>query len=117
MNGDGEPTIATAPRTIVISNEELVHGNIEAWMNIIASYKERHPEHAVVIHYEGEPVNNLQTLFRKEQPNKEAFQLVVEAPDGFLKDVPKLFRLLVEGAGPNYRRFIEKELHKVLELF
>jgi hypothetical protein len=117
MSGDGETAITTAPRTIVISNDELVHGNIEAWMNIIASYRERHPDHAVVIFYEGEPVNNLQTLFRKGVPNKEAFQLVVETPDGFLKDVPKLFRLLVEGAGPNYRRYIEKELHKVLDLF
>ncbi len=117
MNGDGATPIATAPRTIVISNAELVHGNIEAWMNIIASYRERHAAHNVVIIYEGEPVNNLQTLFRKGPPNKEAFQLVVEAPDGYLKDVPKLFRLLVEGAGANYRRYIEKELHKVLDLF
>lgn len=117
MNGDGDPAFTTAPRTIVVTNDELVHGNIEAWMNIIASYAERHPEHVVLIYYEGEPVNNLQTLFRKESPNKEAFQLVVETPDGFLKDVPKLFRLLVEGAGPNYGRFIQKELHKVLDLF
>ena len=107
----------TAPRNIVVTNEEFVYGNIEAWMNIIESYRNAHPDHVVVIIYEGEPVNDLKMLFRKGQPNKEGFQLTVETPDGFLKDVPKLFRLLVEGAGTHYERFIQKELYKVLELF
>ena len=51
------------------------------------------------------------------QPNRHGFQMVVTAPDKNLKDVPKLYRFLVEGAGPNFARFIEKEMYQVLKLF
>lgn len=108
----------TAPRDIVITNSELVYGNIEAWMNIIESYQESHPHHHVEILYEGEPVHNMRTLFKFDTPpNRNAFQLVVKAPDANWKDVPKLYRFLVEGASPNYHRFIQKEMYQVLRLF
>ncbi|MBI3991717.1 MAG: hypothetical protein HY342_00475, partial [Candidatus Lambdaproteobacteria bacterium] len=110
MTEYNELPAVTKPRAIVVTNEEFVYGNIEAWINIIESYRRRHPEHRVSILYEGEPVNNLVSLFKLQRtPGDDSFKLVVTAPDKNLKDVPKLYRLLVEGAGPNYQRFIQKE--------
>ena len=118
MTEYSELPAVTKPRAIVVSNDVFVYGNIEAWINIIESYRQKHPEHRVSILYKGEPVNNLVTLFKMQRaPDDDAFELVVTAPDKSLKDVPKLYRLLVEGAGPNYERFIQKEAFKVLTLF
>ena len=108
----------TAPRDIVVTNRDFTYANVEAWKNIIESYLQNHPEHDVAILYEGKTLANLITLFKMEaQPNRHGFQMVVTAPDKNLKDVPKLYRFLVEGAGPNFARFIEKEMYQVLKLF
>jgi hypothetical protein len=115
---DQKATYRTVPREIVITNRALEYGNIEAWTNIIASYRQLHPDHEVIILYEGEPVNSMLSLYKRgEALNLSAFQLAVSAPDSNWKDVPKLYRYLVEGASPGYKKFIEKELHKVLKLF
>jgi len=107
-----------APRDIVISNPEFTNGNVEAWINIIDSYREVHPDHHVIILYEGEIVNNMISLFKLEgPPNRQGFQMTVRAPDGNWKDVAKLYRLLVEGASPNFHKFIGKEMYRVLKLF
>lgn len=108
----------TVPREIVITNSSVEFGNIEAWTNIIASYVQKHSEHEVVIFYEGDRVNSMITLFKRaEALNRNGFQMAVAAPDSDWRDVPKLYRYLVEGASPNFRRFIEKEVHQVLRLF
>ena len=108
----------TAPRDIVVTNRDFTYANVEAWKNIIESYLQNHPEHDVAILYEGKTLANLIALCKMEaQPNRHGFQMVVTAPDKNLKDVPKLYRFLVEGAGPNFARFIEKEMYQVLKLF
>ncbi len=107
-----------APRDIVISNPDFEYGNVEAWMNIIKSYEQIHPEHEVIILYEGEVVSNMISLFKMEtRPNRSSFQMTVNAPDGNWKDMAKLYRLLVEGASPNFQKFIGKEVYRVLKLF
>lgn len=111
-----DDTLST-PRTIPISNI-LEFGNIEAWMNIIQSYKAAHPGHTVSILYQDQTVLNLVRLYRlRDSLSHDEFQLLVRAPDDDRKDVKKLFRLMVEGAGPNYKAFINKELYRVLTLF
>jgi hypothetical protein len=113
-----KPTYRTVPREIVITNRTLEYGNIEAWTSIIASYRQRHPDHEVLILYEGEPVNSMLSLYKRhDKLNLNGFQLAVSAPDADWKDVPKLYRYLVEGASPAYRKFIEKEMFRVLDLF
>ena len=108
----------TEPREIVITNDALEFGNIEAWSNVIASYGQKHPDHQVIILYEGEVVHSVITLFKRSPNlNTHGFKLVVAAPDSNWKDVPKLYRYLVEGAGPNFNRFIHREIHQVLKLF
>ena len=108
----------TKPREIVITNSVLEYGNIEAWTSVIASYNQKHPDHTVLIFYDGEQVRSMISLYKKvEELNRNGFEMVVAAPDSDWKDVPKLYRYLVEGASPNFRKFIDKEIHQVLKLF
>ena len=108
----------TVPREIVITNRTLEYGNIEAWTNIITSYRQLHPDHEVTILYEGEPVHSMLSLYKAgDDINLAGFQLVVSAPDASWKDVPKLYRHLVEGASAHFKKYIEKDLHRVLKLF
>ena len=109
---------STAPREIIVTNRSLENGNVEAWINIIQSYIALHPDHEVVIYYEGTVVNNMISLFKMEQaPDTKGFQMVVKARDGNWKDVAKLYRFMVEGASPRYARFIDKDMYQVLKLF
>jgi len=118
MESTTPPPKRSKPRNLVVTNELLEFGNIEAWLNIIRSYKSLHPTHRVILYYKGEVVNNLINLFKLGRPvAAEGFQLEVAAPDEDFTHEPKLFRLLVEGAGPDYERFIIHELHTVLKLF
>ena len=113
-----EQMAQTAPRDIVVTNPSIEYGNVEAWINIIQSYNEVHPEHRVLIFYEGQPVQNLISLFKMENPaNRDGFEMAVSAPDSNWKDVAKLFRFLVEGASPRFQQFINKEMYQVLSLF
>jgi len=106
------------PRPLPVTNAELEFGNVEAWINVIRSYLAKHPGHKVVLLYDGEPVANLLSLYRmRHEISRDRFALQVEAPADERGDVAKLFRLLVEAAGPDYRRYLQKELHRVLTLF
>jgi len=112
------PKTTSEPRTIVISDDHFGFVNIEAWLNIIRSYQAKHPSHHVHLSYEGEEIRNLKYLFKMDRPvNPMGFQCSISTVDQNLKDIPKLVRLLVEGAGPNHSIFITRELHRVLELF
>ena len=118
MTQIGDTTQSTAPRDIVITNRSLENGNIEAWINIIQSYNAVHPEHQVIIYYEGTVISNMISLFKMEQnPNLNGFQMVVKAQDGDWKNVAKLYRFLVEGASPRFEQFIKKDVYQVLKLF
>lgn len=118
MTENSDSVQATVPRDIVVTNRSLENGNIEAWMNVIQSYESLHPDHEVIIYYEGVAVNNMISLYKMEQArNPNGFQLVVRAPDGNWKDVAKLYRYLVDGASANYERFIKKDIYQVLKLF
>jgi len=106
------------PKAILVSGGALKFGNVEAWLNVISSYRMRHPAHAVRILYHGEAVMNLVDLFKKlDHPDVQGFELEVFTPDNERKDVPKLYRLLVEASTPDYQKFIAKDLYKVLPLF
>jgi len=108
----------TGPLPIPVASESLKFGNIEAWLNIIQSYRERHPGHQVSILYQGQHVRNLIDLFKiSGEPDPKGFAIDVATPDRDWKDVPKLRRLLAEGGGPHYEQFIGKALYQVLRLF
>jgi len=110
--------VQTSPRDLIVTSNPLEYGNIEAWMNIIESYHKAHNDHQVELLYEAEPVKALFSMFKMEENiNRAGFQVQVFAGDGNLKDVPKLYRFLVEGGGPNYKQFLKKEVYQVLNLF
>lgn len=112
------PPKQSPPRKIQIGNDAFGFGNIEAWVNIIRSYRELHPGHRVVLIYHGEMVHNPTYLFKLgKNLDRDAFQLTVAAPDQDFKHLAKLHRLLVEGAGPDYEKFLIREIHQTLRLF
>lgn len=105
-------------RRIVIDNEDFGFGNVEAWANIIRSYEQSHPGHRVLLVYQGKPVMNFTYLFKLGKlVDREGFEVAVAAEDRDYRHTSKLLRLLVEGAGPDYERFITHEIHRVLKLF
>jgi hypothetical protein len=107
-----------APRPLPISGSTLTMGHIEAWIRIIRSYIDLHPDHEVEIQYEDEPVKDLRSLFHAgEDVNLGAFRLLLKASDGNRKHAAKLYRHLVEGTGPDYERYLHRELFKVQNLF
>jgi len=112
------PGNVVGPRKLTIANDHFSYANVEAWLNIIRSYMALHPRHEVIIHYEGETIQNNLNLFKLERPiNEDGFEMTVHVNDGDETHVTKLFRLLVEGGGPNHNQFIRKELHQILDLF
>jgi hypothetical protein len=105
-------------RPIVVSADPMRFGNFEAWINIIQSYRQRHPEHGVRIRYHGDPVNNLVELFKiARNPDTNGFEIEVDVTDGNYKDLAKLYRHLAEGASEDFGRYIAKEMFQVLRLF
>jgi len=112
------PPKHSPPRKIAIANADFGFGNIEAWANIIRSYQELHPGHRVTLLYQNEPVPSLTKLFKLgHQVDHEAFQVTVTAQDQDFKHLRKLHRLLVEGAGADFQKFLVPELHRTLKLF
>jgi len=105
-------------RRIPIDNPNFGFGNMEAWANILRSYRAAFPDHQVTLVYESKPVQNLTYLFKLGNSiNPDGFELAVATTQEARKPVAKLVRLMVEGAGPGYARFLGKELHQILDLF
>jgi hypothetical protein len=118
MIASHETPVDLTSRPIVVSAQPMRFGNFEAWINIIQSYQQRHPQHHVRIRYKGDPVNNLVELFKiARNPDTGAFAVEVDVTDGDYRDLAKLYRLLAEGGGPDYERYLAKELFQVLRLF
>lgn len=112
------PAFVSEPRTIPITRDHFGFINIEAWLNIIRSYQAKYPHHRVHLIYRGEEIRNRMYLFKMARPiDKEGFQCYVSADDQDLGDTTKLYRLLMEGAGPNPHPFITQEVNRVLDLF
>ena len=115
---DEKPHMTTDLRPLVIENSHFTFGNIEAWINILKSYQSTFPDHKVMLIYNGVPVNNLANLHKQvHNLNLERFELKVSGEDMNRKNVSKLRRLLMEGGGPNFKPFINRELYKVTQLF
>jgi hypothetical protein len=117
-----EPEYLPAPRVpvrkIPIAGDNFSFGNIEAWFKIIGSYYAIHPMHQVILHYLGEPVPSVAYLFKLGKDlDCDGFAVTVAAHDRDFTHVPKLHRLLVEAAGPEYDQFLSRELYQTFRLF
>lgn len=118
MSHEEENSVFTQAQRLVFTNSHFTYGNVEAWVSIIRSYLAIHPVHRVTMFYDGQPIHNLLSLYKRiGSLNTDLFEVRVATPDNDQADIAKLVRLLADGASPDYLRYIQKELHRVLELF
>lgn len=107
---------ATPKYSVQVTNELFHNGNVEAWKKIIESYKLSHPGNEVVVFYEGELINDLNSLFKWGKVKHHGlifFQVVGEN----IKNVSKLQKYLFEGASPRFEQFLKGSVGQVLNLF
>ncbi|MDH4121732.1 MAG: hypothetical protein OEV94_08530 [Deltaproteobacteria bacterium] len=110
--------LPTQRRRLNLPPGEIRHGNVEAWMNILRSYHHAHPAHGIVFYFRDEPVNSPAQLFRQTPIlATQEFRVEVEAADEDWSDLPKLTRLLAEGAGENFEMYLSRELYQIKDLF
>ena len=106
----------TPKYAVEVTNELFHNGNVEAWKNIIESYLEAHPGTTVRIYYDGELVEDINSLFKwgKVRTGDVIFFRVAGED---IKDVSKLRRYLFEGASPRFEAFLKKDPGRILKLF
>ena len=105
------------PRYAVIVQNELFHnGNVEAWKRIVASYKAKHPDLDVYIYYEGERIQDINSLFKwGKVKHGSAIEFAVAGNN--IQDVAKLQRYLAQGASHQFEAFLRGPVNTVLKLF
>jgi hypothetical protein len=105
------------PRYSVLVTNELFHnGNVEAWKRIIESYKNKYPGLDVLIWYENERINDINSLFKWGKV-KHGVPIMFSVVGEDIKGVSKLQRYLYEGASPRFEEFLKGGVGRVLDLF
>ena len=102
--------------SVQVTNELFHNGNVEAWKKIIESYLTKHPGLEVVVFYENERINDLNTLFSWGKVKHDGlimFQVIGED----ICDVSKLQKYLFEGASRRFEQFLKIGVGQVLNLF
>jgi len=106
----------TPKYSIQVTNELFHNGNVEAWKKIVESFKTAHPDLDVLIFYENELINDINTLFKwgkVKSGNLIFFQVAGEN----IRSVSKLQKYLFEGASPRFEQYLKLGVGKVLNLF
>jgi hypothetical protein len=106
----------TPKYSVQVTNELFHNGNVEAWKRIVESFKVTYPDLDVMIFYENEVINDINTLFKwgkVKSGNLIFFQVVGEN----IRGVSKLQKYLFEGASPRFEQFLKLGVGKVLNLF
>jgi len=106
----------TPKYSVVVSNELFHNGNVEAWKNIVESYKTKFAGLDVHIFHDGQRVNNINALFKWGKV-KHGDAILVSVSGEEIKGVAKLQAYLREGASIRYTNFLKKDVNKVLNLF
>lgn len=102
--------------SVQVTNELFHNGNVEAWKNIIESYVTKFKGCEVVVFYDNEYINNLNSLFKWGKVKMGSVILFSVVGVEFAA-VSKLKRYLFEGASSRYEKFLDKDVNKVLNLF
>ena len=114
--GVSGPPRMTPLYSVVVGNELFHNGNVEAWKRIIRSYHEKHPESRVLLYYEGEMILNIDGLFKwGKVKHGHSIQFAVTGKD--IRDLAKLRRYLIRGAGADFDVFLHGSPGAVLRLF
>jgi hypothetical protein len=105
------------PRYGVLVTNELFHnGNVESWKRVIESYKAKYPSLDVLIWYDNEKINDLNTLFKWGKV-KHGTPIMISVVGDDIKDVSKLQKYLFEGASPRFEVFLKGAVNRTLDLF
>lgn len=106
----------TPKYSVQVTNELFHNGNVEAWKRIIESYKVTHPDLEVMIFYENELINDINTLFKWGKV-KTGGLIFFQVTGENIRNVSKLQKYLFEGASPRFEQFLKLGVGKVLKLF
>mgnify|MGYP001094562426 CR=1 FL=1 len=106
----------TPKYSVQVSNELFHNGNVEAWKKIVESFKVSFPELDVLIFYENEIINDINTLFKWGKV-KHGDPIFFQVAGENIRGVSKLQKYLYEGASPRYEQFLKLDPGKVLNLF
>ena len=101
---------------IPVTNELFHNGNVEAWKKIIESYETFRTGLKVFVFYDGEPIHDLNTLFKWGKV-KRGTSIMVAVAGEEIRDVSKLQKYLRQGASHMFEAFLKGHPHKVLKLF
>ena len=105
------------PRYSVLVTNELFHnGNVEAWKRVIESYKAKYAGLDVLIWYENERINDINSLFKWGKV-KHGTPIMFSVVGEDIKGVAKLQRYLFEGASPRFEVFLRGGVGRTLDLF
>ena len=106
----------TPKYSVQVTNELFHNGSVEAWKRIIESYKVSHPDLEVMIFYENELINDINTLFKWGKV-KTGGLIFFQISGENIRNVSKLQKYLFEGASPRFEQFLKLGVGKVLKLF
>jgi hypothetical protein len=101
---------------IVVTNELFHNGNVEAWKKIIASYEHSHPNLRVFVFYDGERINDINTLFKWGKV-KRGTAIMISVAGENIKNVAKLKRYLMQGASHRFEDFLHGPPNQIMKLF
>ncbi len=101
---------------INVSNELFHNGNVEAWKKIIESYHTKYPDIKVLIFYDNEQINDINTLFKWGKV-KFGTQILIRIMGKEFTDASKLRRYLHQGASPKFEAFLKGAPGQILSLF
>lgn len=99
-----------------VSNELFHNGNVEAWKKIVESYHTKFPELTVHIMFEGEVINDINSLFKWGKV-KHGDTIFFQVSGEEILGVSKLQKYLFEGASPRFEQFLKLGIGRVLNLF
>jgi hypothetical protein len=101
---------------IIVTNGVFHNGNVEAWKKIIRSYESVHKGTQVIIYYDGERINDIDSLFKWGKV-KRGTAIMMAVVGNNIKEVAKLRRYLAEGASPRFKQFISGPPTAILRIF
>ena len=102
--------------SINVTNELFHNGNVEAWKRIIQSYTTKYPSLEVYVFYDGERIQDLNTLFKWGKV-KHGSAILISVAGDTPTDVGKLKRYLSQGASHMFEAFLRFPVNTILPLF
>lgn len=112
----GKKRRITPKYSVLVTNELFHNGNVEAWKKIIESYKTKYAGLDVLIWYENERINDINSLFKWGKV-KHGTPIMFSVVGEDIKGVSKLQRYLFEGASPRFEAFLKGGVGRTLDLF